>query len=413
MHSAPISTDAAGEISLARLVVTLTFSHSMAAMAMMVLPAVVPLVAHDYGVDASLVGYQISIVSVGLLISLMSVGNLSRKLGGCRANQVGHTFVATGMLLMMLPSIGFLVPGSLVIGMGFGLLVPSASGLLLRFAPPARRNLVFSIHQTSIPLGGMAAALGAPVIAVNFGWRWAFVCAFVLIVSAILLMQAGRARWDADREPSTRALARNPFEGFLANWRDPQLRRLSLAGLSFCWAQFCVSAFTVVACVEALDMSLIAAGTVLMVVQLTNAAGRMLAGWIADWIGSATRVLAWMGWAMLAVSIGFVWLSPGMPLLLVYVMFAVLGVTSGAWAGILLAEVSHRAPPEHVGTMISGMLVYVNLGKLAGPAVFAVSYALTHSYGVAFALLAVPALTAVYCLSTRSSPAAALQTGRH
>jgi MFS family permease len=108
-----------------------------------------------------------------------------------------------------------------------------------------------------------------------------------------------------------------------------------------------------------------------------------------------------MGWAMLAVSVGFVWLSPGWPLVLTYIMFAVLGITSGAWAGILLAEVGHLAPPGHVGAVVSGTLVYVNIGKFAGPTVFAATYALTHSYGIAFALVAVPALVAVWCLSAR------------
>jgi predicted MFS family arabinose efflux permease len=384
--------------SLAFLVVALTFSHAMAAMAMMVLPAVAPLVAREYGVDSSLVGYQISIVSCGLLISLLSVGNLSRKLGACRTNQIGHSFVAIGVLLMLMPSIYFLLPGSLVIGIGFGLLAPSASALLIRFAPPARRNVLFSIHQTSIPLGGMVAALGAPVVAINFGWRFAFACAFILVVCAVALMQVGRQGWDDDRDASTRALATHPFAGFLSNWRNPQLRRLSLAGFSFCWAQFCASAFTVVACVQALDMSLIAAGTVLLVVQVSNASGRVVAGWIADRMGGAAAVLAWMGWAMLFVSIGFFWLSPEWPLALTYLMFAALGITSGAWAGILLAEVGQLAPAGQVGPVVAGALVYINLGKLAGPAVFAATYALTHSYGIAYALIAAPALMAVLCL---------------
>ena len=384
--------------SLAFLVVALTFSHAMAAMAMMVLPAVAPLVAREYGVDSSLVGYQISIVSCGLLISLLSVGNLSRKLGACRTNQIGHSFVAIGVLLMLLPSIYFLLPGSLVIGIGFGLLAPSASALLIRFAPPARRNVLFSIHQTSIPLGGMVAALGAPVVAINFGWRFAFACAFILVVCAVALMQVGRKGWDDDRDASTRALATHPFAGFLSNWRNPQLRHLSLAGFSFCWAQFCASAFTVVACVQALDMSLIAAGTVLLVVQVSNASGRVVAGWIADRMGGAAAVLAWMGWAMLFVSIGFFWLSPEWPLPLTYLMFAALGITSGAWAGILLAEVGQLAPAGQVGPVVGGALVYINLGKLAGPAVFAATYALTYSYGIAYALIAAPALMAVLCL---------------
>ena len=402
---------ASREPSLVFLVVALTFSHSMAAMAMMVLPAVAPLVAHEYGIDASLVGYQISIVSVGLLITLLAVGNLSRRLGGCRTNQIGHSLVGLGLALMLLPSAVFLLPGSLVIGLGFGLLAPSASALLIRFAPPARRNFVFSVHQTSIPLGGMVAALGAPVVALEFGWRAAFAAAVLLVIAAVLLMQVGRARWDDDRVAGSRVLAANPFAGFVANWHEPRLRRLSLAGFSFCWAQFCVSAYTVVSCVEALGMSLIAAGTVLMTVQVSNALGRMIAGWIADRLGSAARVLAVMGWAMLAVSIGFLWLAPAWPLALTYVMFAALGITSGAWAGILLAEVGHLAPPGHVGAVVSGTLVYVNLGKFAGPAAFAALYAATHSYGAGFALIALPALLAVWCLVARPAAVAAAPAG--
>ena len=391
--------------SLVFLVCALTFSHAMAAMSMMVLPAVAPLVAREYGVDASLVGYQISIVSVGLLITLTSIGSLSRRLGGCRTNQIGHSLVGLGLTFMVLPSVAFLIPGSLVIGLGFGLLAPSASALLIRFAPPAQRNLVFSIHQASIPLGGMAAALGAPAIAVAFGWRWAFGAAFVLVFAAVMIMQIGRTAWDDDRVKSAPVLARNPFDGVLANWRDARLRRLSLAGFAFCWAQFCVSAFTVVACVEALHMNLIVAGTVLLTVQLTNAAGRMLAGWIADRFGNAVRVMTWMGWSMLAVSAGFVWLVPAWPLALTYFMFGMLGITSGAWAGILLAEVGQLAPAGHVGAVVSGTLVYINVGKFIGPTAFAAVYAISHDYGIAFATIALPALVAVTCLGRRTPQA--------
>src|SRR5450759_3706299 len=97
-----------GGISLVALVVALTIGHGMASMALLVLPAVAPAVARDYGVDASLIGYQISLVGAGLLTALLLVGNLSRKLGGCRTNQLGHGMVALGMLFMQLPSMAIL-----------------------------------------------------------------------------------------------------------------------------------------------------------------------------------------------------------------------------------------------------------------------------------------------------------------
>jgi predicted MFS family arabinose efflux permease len=242
------------------------------------------------------------------------------------------------------------------------------------------------------------AALVAPLVAVSVGWRWAFMYAIVTLVMAMVLLQIGRPSWDDDRDPSQRALARNPFDGFRSNWRDRKLRLLSFAGMSFCWAQFCVATFAVVACVAVLGMSIVKAGLVLVAVQVASTVGRMAAGWIADRIGSAGRVLTWMSWTMLALSIGFFWLSPAWPLWFVYAMFAALGLASGAWAGILMAEVGQQAPPGRVAAVVGGTLLYVNIGKFTGPAVFSATYALTHSYNIAFALLAVPALIAIGCL---------------
>jgi MFS family permease len=390
--------------SLAFLVFTLTFSHAMSVGSMMVLPAIAPVVAAEYGIDPSLVGFHISVVSVGLIVSLVLFASLSRRLGAARTAQIGQCMVAAGMLCAVLPSVGFLLPGSLVIGLGFGLLAPPASALMMRFSPPARRNLVFSLQQTSVPLGGVIAAVASPAIAVSFGWRWVFMYAVLMLVVAIVLLQIGRPSWDDDRDPAHPVFARNPFAGVRSNWHDRDLRLLSFAGMSFCWAQFCVATFTVVACVAVLDMTIVHAGLVLMAVQVASTLGRMGAGWIADRIGSARRVLLWMSWLMLALSIGFFWLSPAWPNALVHAMFAALGLASGAWAGILMAEVGQKAPPGRVAAVVGGTLLYVNVGKFTGPAVFSAVYALTHSYNIAFALLAIPSLVAIGCLRAQQRP---------
>jgi hypothetical protein len=49
------------------------------------------------------------------------------------------------------------------------------------------------------------------------------------------------------------------------------------------------------------------------------------------------------------------------------VLFSVLGITAGAWPGIVLAEVGYLAPKGLVGPYVSGTLVYTNLGKFIGP----------------------------------------------
>jgi MFS family permease len=384
--------------SLAYLVWALFAGHTMASMALLVLPAVAPEIARDYGIDASLIGYQISLVSAGHVASLLHFGNFSRRFGAARTNQFGHSMVALGMLLMALPSPLFLVIGSLCVGTGYGMLGPSATALLMRFTPAERRNFVFSLQQTGIPIGGILAALVAPALAVTVGWRWALLLTALLLFGVVAIVQHGRERWDDDRDVGVPAVSANPLANIGMIWHNKRLRLLAVAGGFLCWGQFCVATYTVVASVETFGMSLIVAGTVLTVVQLANTVSRMAAGWIADRVGG-TRVLFWLAGLMLAASVASFWMAPTWPAVLVYVLFAAHGIATGAWAGIMLAEMGRHVAPGQVGTAMSGALVYINAGKLIGPATFAGIYAFTTSYGLAFASVALPALIALRCLA--------------
>lgn len=374
-------------------------------MTTLVLPAVAPVVAREYGFDPSLIGYQISMVSLGMMVTLTLLGNTTRRYGGARTNQLGHTLIAIGMLVLLVPWTVFLVLGSLVIGLGYGMITPSASHLLMRYTAPERRSTVFSIHQVGIPAGGMLAALIAPAITVYAGWRWSVIVSAVLIISVVALMQRGRRNWDDDRDRSAPVITANPLAGAIAIWNHPQLRYATIAGSCFSWIQFCVATFTVVACVSTLDMSLVLAGTVLTVVQAASAGGRVLIGWIVDRVQDTARVLAWNAAVVVLAALAALSFSPALPLPAVYLLFAVLGAASGCWPGALLAEVGRLAPPGQVSLAISGSLVITNVGKFAGPIVFANVYVLTHSYSTAFAALVVPAAVAVYCLlAARNGP---------
>lgn len=389
-----------GEISLVFLVGALLTGHIMSSMALLVLPAVAPEVAREYAIHASLIGYFISLVCVGQLVTLTLFSNVTRRFGACRINQVGHGCVAAAMLSMMLPAPAFLVVGALLIGFGYGLIGPSFSHLLMRFSPPERRNLIFSLQQTGVPIGGIAAALIAPAVALAFGWRWALALSALLVSCAVLMMQRGRRRWDDDCDTGVRVLAAHPFANITLVWRMVRLRRVALAGAAFCWAQFCVGAYTVVVCVQVFGLSLLAAGAMLTVVQIASALGRLLLGWLCDTLGNTARVLTFNALLMLATCIASYWIAPGWPLWAIYLLFALHGFTTGAWAGAVLAEAGRLASASggSISLALSGMFVYLNSGKLLGPLVFANIYWFTQSYAWAFASLALPAAMALACL---------------
>lgn len=385
-------------ISLVFLVGALLTGHIMASMALLVLPAVAPLVAREYGIDAALIGYFITLVCLGQFVTLTLFANVTRRYGACRINQAGHGCVAAGMALMMAPAPVFLAVGAVVVGFGYGLIGPSFSHLLMRFSPPERRNFIFSLQQTGVPIGGMAAALIAPAVALAFGWRWAMLLSVGLLAAVVLIMQRGRRQWDDDRDRTARVLATQPLANVITVWHMPQLRRVALAGSAFCWAQFCVGAYTVVLCVKVFDLSLLAAGAILTLVQVSSALGRVCVGWLADILRNTARVLSWNAAIMLMACIAALWIAPGWPLPAIYVLFAVLGFTTGAWAGTVLAEAGRLSPPGVSSIALSGVFVYLNCGKMIGPVVFANTYWLTQSYAWAMLSLGLPAALALYCL---------------
>ena len=403
-HSKTIAAAATGDQSITGIplqawvvTVLLTGAHTSSCFAILILPAIAPVVASEFGIDPSLIGYQISVMGLGVLLALVFFGNLTQRVGACRATQIGHGLVGIGALFMLLPSVVFLLPGSLAFGCGFGVLGPSNSSLLTRFSPPQHRNLLFSVQQTSIPSGGVLGALIAPTMAVTVGWRWTFVLIAALVFTFVAILQGMRTRWGDEPDPSTPLLTPQPLRGLIEHTRNRELRLLSIAGAACCWGQFCISGYTVVTCVEVLEMNLILAGTVLMVLNLATAISRMIAGWFADRY-SAASVLAAMSCVMLVSCVAMLWLSPSWPLALVYVMFSILGITAGAWPGIVLAEVGYLAPQGLVGSYVSNTLIYTNIGKFIGPMIFAASYAFTRSYAIAFALMGGPALVSACCL---------------
>lgn len=139
------------------LIVVLLLGQALGTMVTSILPAVAPKVVESYGVSSSLIGYQVSLISLAMLISLVYGGNLAVRWGGCRTSQLGLALCIAGCVTAMLPHQGFLLLSAVPMGLGYGLVSPATSQVLMRFTPAERRNFIFSLKQTGVPLGGIAA----------------------------------------------------------------------------------------------------------------------------------------------------------------------------------------------------------------------------------------------------------------
>jgi len=379
------------------LVGALLAAQTLGTMATMMLPAVAPKVGETYGVSASLIGYQVSLLAGAMLISLLFGSRLSLRWGACRVQQAALALLVAGSIVAILPHVAFVFSSALALGLGYGLLTPSASHLLARYTPADRRNVIFSFKQTGVPLGGIGAAAITPVVAVNFGWQWALAGNALVLCALVLLLQAGRPGWDDDRNPAARVAA-SPFSGIATIWNHRALRLLSISGGCFVVVQICLSTFTVVLFAEDMRLGLIEAGFVLTASQVGGVTGRVFWGWLADLTRNCFAVLAALAAVMLAACLAVLAVTPGWPLAASCALFFVIGSTASGWNGAFLAEVVRLCPRHEISSATGGSLVFVNVGKMLGPIAFTNAYLASGSYALAFGLLALPAGAGLACV---------------
>jgi nitrate/nitrite transporter NarK len=177
--------------------------------------------------------------------------------------------------------------------------------------------------------------------------------------------------------------------------------------MSFAFAatQNCVFAFLVTFLVEHIGYDLVAAGAVYSVMQAAGIAARILWGWVADRLGAARGVLAWLGFGSAAFLLALAMASAAWPIALIAAVSALVGITASGWNGVYLAEVA-RIAPDAVSHATGGTLVFTYLGVVTGPALFTLAVSLTGDYASGFHLAAaLAAVGGAAMLMGRSPPA--------
>jgi MFS family permease len=366
-------------------VAAVAFAQAVTTMCAVVPATVAPELARSLGMPVSFIGLQVSIAyASAVAISFLS-GWLVRRWGAVRTNQAACALAAAGALLIAVPLLASLVLGSLVTGAAYGLTNPSASHLLSRLNLGRHRTLVFSIKQAGQPLGGVAAGLIAPPVAVAFGWQISLVVAAAVALVVFALIAPLRRRHDDDREPGL-PLGGNPLRDLNLVWRDARLRPIALAAFCFATVQLSVTTFAVAMLVEEIHFGLVEAGIVLASLQASGMGARIFWGWTTDRIRDGTLVLIVIALAAAACGLATGGLAPGVPAVAAY----------AAWNGVFMAEVARLAPRGVVSGVTGACMVSTFLGVMIGPAVFTGLYGWLGSYTATYQLFAVASLAGAF-----------------
>ena len=373
------------------------------------LPAVAPAFAKALDISPSLIGYQVSIVYAAASACSLIAGTVIRRWGAGRASQSALAFGAAGCALAAVPFLPMLALGSVLMGVGYGLTNPAASHLLMRFSSGRNRNLLFSIKQTGVPIGGILAGLALPSVALLAGWQASLIVPAALCIGLCLLLITPRQRWDDDRNPNA-PLSGGLFASVQMIWRSPPLRALSMAGFCFGAVQLSLMSFTVTMLVQEVGFNLVSAGAALSLVQASGVSGRLFWGWLADRLQNALLVLIVITSISLAACISVVWLSAAWPAPAIYAVLAMFGLSAVGWNGVFMAEVARASMGQDVGSATGGASAITFFGVMFGPGLFAMAYAIIGSYAQTFALAAALLMVGLVLvfIADRTTRAAAL-----
>lgn len=372
-------------------VLAATAAQVTSAMGIAMFPVIAPQLARMLEVDASYVGYQISLLFGSAMLASAVVGTTVLRWGACRSMQWASWLAAAGMVAALAGQLWAMPLAAMFIGASNALAAAGAAHLLYRFSPPRRRNLIFSIKQMGVPLGWATIALVAPVLTLDFGWRVPLLVVFAYAVATALVLGRWRLHWDDDRDPQAAGRI-NPLSGVALLWRYPTLRYIGIAAFFFSLVQLCLGTFTVNLLVQDAGYNLVTAGVMLSVVQIAGMSGRLGFGWLADRSGQAITVLTLASLAAAAGCGISVFISADWPVAALALFYVLFGAVSYGWNGVVHAQTARLSPPGMVSVATGGVMVWIFGGILVGPALFAFAYRSIGSYTAMFGYLTAGAL---------------------
>ena len=176
-----------------------TLVQAFIAMALFAPAVLAPAAQAGIGVAASFVGMFVSVAFVAAAFVASLGGGQVVRYGPVRVSQFCLLWTAAGMALFTTGVPLMIVCSALAIGLGYGPITPASSAMLVARTPQRLRNVVMSIRQSGVPLGGALAGALLPGLAVAFGWRTAALAVVALCLVMVALLQSMRARYDGER----------------------------------------------------------------------------------------------------------------------------------------------------------------------------------------------------------------------
>jgi MFS family permease len=269
------------------------------------------------------------------------------------------------LMLTLLTPLGFLM-GAILMGVAYGPLNPSSSVVLHQVTPARRRNIVLSVKQSGVPLGGAVAGVSLPLIANHVDYRMTTAITAGVVGALLLGFWQQSLRIDAHIDTPPRSARTNGRSAFHTGC-------VLLASASFCYSfiQLALSTFLGLVAFRLAGFSPVESGLVLTVFHVSGIVGRPGWGLIADRLqhwGSVLPVIGLFTAALTALLVAATVLETASQWLF-YGLAGALGLCASGWNGVFFAELARAVPAATLGSVTGRALTITFAGVVVGPSV--------------------------------------------
>ncbi|MGH2316427.1 MFS transporter [Planococcus sp. SE5232] len=358
------------------------------------------------GEDLSLTKAQIGMLPAALFLgqSLVSIpaGFVVDRIGSKKLLFLLSLCLGLSFILMTVTSIYAVVLFMVVLGgIGYGTMHPTSNkGIIYWFSE--KRGTAMGIKQMGVTLGSALAALLLLPAAVAWGWRP------VLFGACALLIITGMLAYRFYHDPPAAEAkgAEKPtrlFASILQMFNEKPLVLVSLAAMGLSGSQLILNTYIVLFAYEHLGISLVLAGMLLVISEVSGSFGRVAWGVISDNLFGGKRIIVLVIIASLSILTSLVisQLPAGTPFWLMVPITVLFGFCISGFNGIWMNAATELVPIEQAGIASGFSLTLGSWGVIIGPPLFGYIVDVTgaFTFGWLFLALMLAAVIALLLLA--------------
>lgn len=376
----------------------MTLAHGLGSLTALSVAPLAPFLLDALELSRLQAGLFLPAIYLGGVLMSLPAGWLTDRLGVRWTLGLGQLLTGAMVVLAALAGgfpalLAFLVVG----GFGFSVLNPTTGKAILEWFPPRRRGMAMGVKQTGLTLGGLAAALLLPPLALATSWRHALATAGALSLASAALVAL------LYRPLATLAVVPPADRPRLAElgafFRRPPVLVVFGCGLALSIAQSSVLAYLALYAKETFAVSAVAAGQFLALAQAGGTASRLAWGVISDRSFGGRRRPGVVASAVIgATAYALFALGDVLPLPLAVVLALVMGAGAFGWVGLYFALVAEIGGPRYAGLLTGVATAFAWSGTLIGPPIFGVAREASGAYTAPWLILTAIAATVALVL---------------